>query len=967
MSELFISYARADGSEFAIRLHDDLAAAGFATWLDQRDLRGGVDWDAEIDEALDRSTGVLVVMTLGALASHPVKSEYLEALTRLLPVVPLLARPSKVPRMLTPLHHVNFVASYAAGLGALIDHLRDLGKNHLRSLERTLEALRIAQEEAPDPRRFQTKIDGLEARIAGWDERAQAQRQRVAVGQEENRHRVRGQQVRQAARVPVVGRQPQDVTEYFRDREDERAEIARLLAAPGARLVSVIGRSGMGKTAVALKVLQDLERSRWPHAPRRQDQPERPVAGIVYLSSRTAGISLERIFSDVARLLGGEREAALERTWRRTQLSTADKVERLFEALGEELYVLLLDNLEDNLDRRGRFQDEGLEQFFDLALTARHRARLLVTSREPIFPTRDVMLHEKRVELDRGLPVDDAVELLRELDQNGRFGLRKASAEDLGRLAEAVYRIPRALEVAAGILAGDPFLSVTDLTERFYDKPDAAKLLIEEGYRRLDDEGRRVLEALAVLRRSVRVIAVDVLLEPFVEGLDVPRVAARLARHHLVHINRNDGALSLHPIDRKFAYSRLPEEGAYRRQALELRAAEYYEDRCDADDSWESVADLESRVRQIEHLMHAGAHEEASRVLSRISLWMSWYGFAPQARGLHQQLDGKIDDPQLLVRHLQGLASTHTVLGPLDEALATCRRAVALARRIGGGPALADLLVDLGLIHRYLGQLDDAREHYLEGLEICRATPGDYPLAVHLRQLGRISAYMGRVGDCRRYAAEALEIDAAAGDRLNEGVDASIGALADWMEPRYESMEELYRRALALLEETGERNTIGYVLNGLGLLHLARGSLNEAEEFLQKARAQGRDDEQPRVEAFALFNLTWLHCLRHETESALEAARESQKILATLQAPEARTAERLAAAIEAGAGDSGDRARAAPLLLACALAIGTHPDLYDPRKIAHAAIELARAEGADDVAVEAARFVADYEARLIRA
>lgn len=70
----------------------------------------------------------------------------------------------------------------------------------------------------------------------------------------------------------------------------ECENIGELLAVPGAWLVSVIGPGGMGKTALVSKVLRDLEKNRWPHT------DDIPLDGIVYLSTRTAGISLERLF-----------------------------------------------------------------------------------------------------------------------------------------------------------------------------------------------------------------------------------------------------------------------------------------------------------------------------------------------------------------------------------------------------------------------------------------------------------------------------------------------------------------------------------------------------------------------------------------------------------------------------------------------------------------------------------------------
>ena len=54
---IFISYARADGSELANRLFHDLKAndsEDFEPWLDQEDLRGGDNWEKHIESSISR-------------------------------------------------------------------------------------------------------------------------------------------------------------------------------------------------------------------------------------------------------------------------------------------------------------------------------------------------------------------------------------------------------------------------------------------------------------------------------------------------------------------------------------------------------------------------------------------------------------------------------------------------------------------------------------------------------------------------------------------------------------------------------------------------------------------------------------------------------------------------------------------------------------------------------------------------
>jgi predicted ribonuclease YlaK len=62
----------------------------------------------------------------------------------------------------------------------------------------------------------------------------------------------------------VVPRSPRTVgipvtygLEKFRNRDGERETLAQLLADPGIRMVTIVGRRGIGKSALATKVLLD--------------------------------------------------------------------------------------------------------------------------------------------------------------------------------------------------------------------------------------------------------------------------------------------------------------------------------------------------------------------------------------------------------------------------------------------------------------------------------------------------------------------------------------------------------------------------------------------------------------------------------------------------------------------------------------------------------------------------------------
>ena len=509
-----------------------------------------------------------------------------------------------------------------------------------------------------DERRLEAQIADLRARLE--------QRQRIADGlKAQRRQMAEGRtQRRGEGRLRVVGQRPLDVADYFKDRKREMVSIGRLLAEPTTRLVSVIGHGGMGKTALACKVLRDLERHRWPHT-----GDDVPLDGIAYLSTRTAGISLERLFLDCAKMLGGEQETRLNTIWTNPQIGNEDKIARLIEALSAGCYVILLDNVEELLDDNGQFLDKDLRLFFEHSLTTSHGARLLVTSRVALAFRREVMRFDRQVKLLEGLPIADGVALLRELDPNGDYGLRDAPEEQLAQAVSLVYGVPRALEVLAGILANDPFASLAEVLERFYEQEDVVQALLEENYKRLDRDARQVIEALAVFRRPAPVLAVDYLLEPFAPGLDVPGIIRCLTRTNIVSVDRTTKTVTLHPIDQDYAYSQLPEDGAdepaYTRQALERRAADYYVQLRTPSETWKSIDDLEPQLAEFEHRVRAGDYDGACRVLEPIDFdYLYLWGHYARLVEMREKLVGHLTELSLQMTNLGNLGRAyHYYLG----------------------------------------------------------------------------------------------------------------------------------------------------------------------------------------------------------------------------------------------------------------------------------------------------------------
>ena len=118
----FFSYSR-DDSEFALRLAEDLKAAGANVWLDQLDIAPGQRWARAVQDALNNCHRLLVILSPSSVNSANVADEFAFALEENKTVIPVLYRECKVPFQLRPFQYVDLRTDYARGLKTLLKTL----------------------------------------------------------------------------------------------------------------------------------------------------------------------------------------------------------------------------------------------------------------------------------------------------------------------------------------------------------------------------------------------------------------------------------------------------------------------------------------------------------------------------------------------------------------------------------------------------------------------------------------------------------------------------------------------------------------------------------------------------------------------------------------------------------------------------------------------------------------------------
>ncbi len=698
------------------------------------------------------------------------------------------------------------------------------------------------------------------------------------------------------ARQQVVNVRPLDVTHTFKDRLREIQALCKHLAEGGVRLVSVVGRGGMGKTALACKVLADLERGQLP-VPGAEEA--RQIDGILYLGARSTGLGLERIYADVGRMLGEPAASNLAARWADKDASLESKIEYLLETMRDGLYIILLDNLEDCLAEDCAIADEGLRLFVECCLTQAGGARLIATSREGVKVVPAALHGVRRIPLRQGLSEDDAIELLRDLDPQGTLGLRDAPEDDLRHAAGLTQGIPRALEILAGILHEDPTASLGRLLsdEQLFGE-QVVEQLVAAGYRRLGEDERRVMEALAVFERPVDDTAIAYLLHPWLPGLDVRACLRRLASGYFVSASRVTGEYSLHPLDRDYAYRHIPDPPltdeekeelqkrdywppgeAYSRRNLELRAAEFYRSIRKPENEWKAIDDLTPQLAEFEHRVRAGDYDGTCRVLKLIDFdYLFLWGHYARLIELRGKLLGRLTDPSLSAYNLGILGRAYHELGQVERAIEFHEKALTIDHEIGDHQGEERDLGNLGLVYHDLGQVEQAIEFYKQALAIDREIGDRRGEETNLGNLGRAYHDLGRVERAIELYERALAIDREIGDCRGEGIDLGNLGIAYHDLGQIERAIEFHKQALTIDREIGYRQGEGIDLGNLGTTYLDLGQVERAIKLYEEGLVIARKIGDRSLESHQLSNLGMARFIQEEFAACIKCQREGLAI-----------------------------------------------------------------------------------------
>lgn len=605
-------------------------------------------------------------------------------------------------------------------------------------------------------------------------------------------------------------------------RDDELAAIEKALA--GARLLTLTGTGGVGKTRLALAAAAD------------QAGGYGDGAFFVELAPLADADLLPQ---QVLAALGLREETG------QTPAAT------LAAHLRARHVLLVFDNCEHLVAAAATLAESLLR-------TCPH-VTVLATSREPLGVPGEATWRVP------SLSPAGAMALFTERAQGVRpdFAVDDSAAPALAHLCQRLDNIPLAIELAA---ARTSALSVEEIAERLDDRfrllsggartavprQQTLRAMVDWTYDALAEAERRVFDRLAVFGSSFDLGAA----EQVIGASEVLDVLTGLVNKSLVVAERPGGGgrtrYRLLETMRHYARERLAESGdatevRTRHLARAVAIATEAQAAADGPDQAAVLDRLEAEHDDLRVALawgtSGGDPEPALRLATALGRFWEVRGHLSEGRSwLEAALaaGGGVELPGLRAAALNWAAVLAQHQGDYNASRGLYEHSLALRRRLDDRLGTTAALVGLGNLAALQGRLDAARDLFSESLAIGRELNQDRVVAASLTNLGWVAHARGDLRGARAMYEEALDVRRRQGDGHGTAmVMANLGDLA-LQQGDLDVAQALHTEGLDLRRRLGDRSGVADSLAALGKVALARGDRETARTLQSQGLAERR-------------------------------------------------------------------------------------------------------------------------------
>ncbi len=627
---------------------------------------------------------------------------------------------------------------------------------------------------------------------------------------------------------------PAQFTRFF-GRDTEIAQVSSMLLSRDARLVTVTGIGGTGKTRLALEVASRMLES---------------FAGAVWF--------VTLVDLNDPQLIAGTIAASMH-ILRSTTLNPLDQA---VEALNRQPSLLILDNLEQFVEEAGRIVRTLLERIPMLTCLVTSRRSLSLTA-EREFALSPLMTPNGEHPPER-LRMCESVKLFLDRAQAVKpdFQVTRQNAPAVAELCDRLEGIPLAIELAAaraGTLAPSQMLQrlenrfdfLVDRKRNARSRHYTLRAVMEWSYELLPKDIQGFFCRLSVFRGGWTLEAAEaVCADP-----NALMYLEHLRECSLVRTTELGTGMRYQMLETVREYCEARLQGSSLMSTMQERRLDWCVKLAETAETGLKAPDQLVWLDQLEaeHSNLRAALEWAGESSSRADLGLRlaaslcrfwdvrgyWAeGLERLSRALGRTLDWKTADRAKALNAAGHLACRQ---GDYLSARKFCEESLVLQRALDDRWGIAAVLNNLGNVAHCQVDYPASLSLHNESLAIRRDLGDREGIAGSLNNLGLVARDQGDYMSARTLLEESLKIKTELGHR--RAIALSLGHLGTvlYCQNDYEAARALCEESLAIRRELGDREGIATALTDLGLAAFRLGEIPSAQELLQESLALKRE------------------------------------------------------------------------------------------------------------------------------
>jgi DNA-binding SARP family transcriptional activator/predicted ATPase len=635
---------------------------------------------------------------------------------------------------------------------------------------------------------------------------------------------------------------------HFLGREQEQAELQDLLRSPTARLITVLGAGGMGKSRLAIESVRDL----------LVRQPGQFLHGAYF--APLAGLNSPQLLpSFLAQILGAE-------------VGDQEPSHVVMERLTPRESLLLLDNFEPFLE-----QADWLGEL----LAAAPQLKLLVTSQEPLRLQEEWILDldgletpQEEITVPEQAERFSALRLFLRIAQrfHPRYQSDAADLAAISRICRLLRGMPLGIELAAvwirqfspDQMAQEIEQGLDFLATNLRNVPDRHRSLraaFDYAWRLLPAEVQCIFARLALFQGGFTSAAALAVAGARAEDL------ALLVDKSLLRLE--EGRYDMHPMLNRFAREQLaqdPPQAQAASQAHTLFFFDFLAQQGEGEEPAQRQA-IQAEMLNVRTAWYRAGEEKDLEAIYSVAPIMhgfysaqSWFqdgidDFRHVLDALPQGSDLVRLPAQVRFDLLGRVGRMHLQIGQLDAASQALDEAMNYFDAVENPARRSAVLGYRAIIAFYRGKVDEAIELTQQGLLLDEEVGAQDGIAFGLNYLGTCYKSLGEYGLAREYFQRSVDLYKEMGDELGQAMTLNnLGNLAQ-AQGELETAHDYYLTCSRLFQAQNHIHGAATTLSNAGRLSRKMGNLAEAETLLQQSLSLKQEMQDERGVAVALVGL----------------------------------------------------------------------------------------------------------------